>query len=59
MNEVIESVKLSIKSTQDRTKYYADQKRSHHEFEVGGKVFLKVTPKRSGLKLGKSKKLSH
>jgi len=58
MNEVIESVKLSIKSAQDRAKYYADKKRSHHEFEVGGKVFLKVTPKRSRLKLGKSKKLS-
>jgi len=31
---------------------------SHPKFEVGDKVFLKVTPKRLGFKLGKSKKLS-
>jgi hypothetical protein len=58
MNEVIEFVKVSMKGSQERTKHYADQKRSFREFEVGNKVFLKVTPQRSGLKLGKSKKLS-
>lgn len=58
MNEVIESVKLSMKSAKDRTKHYADKKRSFRQFEVGDKVFLKVTPQRSRLSLGKSKKLS-
>jgi hypothetical protein len=58
MNEVTESMKVSMKGSQERAKYYADHKRSFREFEVGDKVFLKVTPQRSGLKLGKSKKLS-
>jgi hypothetical protein len=58
MTDVIESVKVSMKSSQERAKHYVDQKRSFHEFEVGDKVFLTVTPQRSGLKLGKSKKLS-
>jgi hypothetical protein len=58
MNEVIESVKVNMKGSQEQAKYYVDQKRSFREFEVGDKVFLKVTPQRSRLKLGKSKKLS-
>lgn len=45
MNEVIEFVKLSMKSAQDRTKHYVDKERSFKEFEVGDKVILKVTPK--------------
>ena len=58
MNEIRESAKLAMKSAQDRAKYYADNKRVFREFEVGDKVFLKVTPNRFGLKLGKSRKLS-
>jgi hypothetical protein len=58
MNEIRESIKLAMKSAQDRAKHYADKKRIFREFEVGDKVFLKVTPQRSRLKLGKSRKLS-
>lgn len=58
MNEIRELAKLAMKSAQDRAKHYADRKRIFREFEVGDKVFLKVAPKRSGLKLGKSRKLS-
>jgi hypothetical protein len=58
MNEVIESVKVSMKDSQEWAKHYSDIKRSFREFEVGDKVFLKVTPQRSRLKLGKLKKLS-
>jgi hypothetical protein len=58
ITDVIESVKVNMKSSQERAKHYADQKRSFCEFEIGDKVFLKVTPQRSGLKLGKSNKLS-
>ena len=58
MNEIRESTKLAMKSAQDRAKYYADKKRVFREFEVGDKVFLKVIPNRSRLKLGKSRKLS-
>jgi len=57
-NKVIESVKLSIKSAQDWNKHYIDKKMSHPKFEVSDKVYLKFTPKRLGLKLCKSKKLS-
>jgi hypothetical protein len=57
MTGVIESVKVSMKNSQERAKHYADKKRSFHEFEMDDKVFLKVTPQRSELKLGKSKNL--
>ena len=58
MNEIRELAKLAMKSAQDRAKHYGDKKRLFREFDVGNKVFLKVAPKRSGLKLGKSRKLS-
>ena len=47
-----------MQGAQERSKFYADQKRSVREFEVGQKVFLKVTPKCSGLKLRRPRKLS-
>jgi hypothetical protein len=34
MNDVIESIKVSMKNSQERTKHYADKKRSFREFEV-------------------------
>jgi ribosomal protein L21E len=43
---------------QARAKTSADQVRSFREFEVGDMVFLKVTPKKSQLGLGKCYKLS-
>jgi ribosomal protein L21E len=49
MNEVIESVKQNMKSSQDRAKHYANIKKIFREFEVGDKVILKVIPKRSSL----------
>jgi hypothetical protein len=58
MNDVIEFVEVSMKSFEERAKYYIDKKRSFLEFEVGDKAILKVTLQRSGLKLEKSKKLS-
>lgn len=44
MNEVIESIKLSMRNAQDRTKHYANKKRSFREFKAGGKISWKVTP---------------
>ena len=41
MKEIKESLKLAIKSAQDRAKQYADNKRVFCQFEVGDKVFLK------------------
>ncbi len=46
-----------MRSAQDRVKYYIDKNKSFCEFEVGDKVFLKVTLQRFGLKLGKTRKL--
>jgi hypothetical protein len=42
---------------QAKAKTYVDQVRSFKEFEVGDMVFLKVTPKKSQLRLGKCYKL--
>ena len=39
-------------------KFHADQRKSVGEFEVGQKIFLKVTPKCFGLKFGRTRKLS-
>jgi hypothetical protein len=58
MNEIKKSTKLAIKSARDRAKYYAENKRFFRKFRVGDKVFLKVAPNRSRLKLGKSRTLS-
>lgn len=58
MNDIKESIKLAIKCTYDRAKYYVDNKRNFREFEMGDKVFLKVAPNWFRLKLGKSRKLS-
>ena len=58
MNEIRESSKLAMKSAHDKAKHSADNKRIFREFEVGDKMFLKVGPNRSRLKLRKSRKLS-
>ena len=39
MNEVIEFVKMSIRSAQDRTKHYANKKINFQKFEVGDNFF--------------------
>ena len=57
MHSVLEYAKQCMQGALERPKFYADQRRSVREFEVGQKLFLKVTPKRSGLKLGRSRKL--
>ena len=43
----------------DRQKSYANLHQSSHIFKVGDKVFLRVKPKRSSLKLGNCKKLAY
>ena len=58
MHSLLECAKQCMQGAQERSKFYVDQRRSVREFEVGEKVFLKVTPKRFGLKLGRSRKLS-
>ena len=47
-----------LKSTSNGQKSYADLKRKDIEYEVGDKVFLKVSPWRKKLQFGKNGKLS-
>ena len=54
MHSVLEYAKQCMQGTQERSKFYTDQRMSVKEFENGHKVFLKVMPKRSGLKFGRS-----
>ena len=47
-----------LKAASDRKKSYADLKRKDIEYEVGDKVFLKVSPWKKVLRFGKKGKLS-
>ncbi|XP_074316319.1 uncharacterized protein LOC141652658 [Silene latifolia] len=59
--ETIDQVKLireRMKAAQDRQKSYADVRRRPLEFEVGDKVFLKVSPMKGVKRFGVKGKLS-
>ena len=43
----------------DREKSYADMKRKDIRYEIGDKVFLKVSPWKKVMRFGKKGKLSH
>lgn len=53
-----ESIRDCMLKAQARAKTYANQVRSFRDLELGDMVFLKVTPKKSQLTLGKCYKLS-
>lgn len=58
MHSELECAKQCMWGAQERSKCYADQIRSLRQYKVGQKVVnLKVTPKCSRLKLGRSRKL--
>ena len=60
MEDAREKVKLirqRILTAQSRQKSYADSRRKDLEFEVGDKVFLRITPLKANLMSGKGKKL--
>ena len=56
--EKVQVVWQRLKATSDRQKSYADLKRRGIEYEVGDKVFLKVSPWRKILRFGQKGKLS-
>ena len=61
MNEIEEKVRIiqqRLKAVCDKQKSYADLKRKDIEYEVGDKVFLKVSPWRKILRFRKKGKLS-
>ena len=56
--EKVRVIQKRLKATSDRHKSYADLKIKDIEYEVGDKVFLKVSPWRKILRFGKKGKLS-
>ncbi|KAL0405616.1 UNVERIFIED_CONTAM: hypothetical protein Slati_3875500, partial [Sesamum latifolium] len=54
----IQTVKKCLKAAQDRQKSYIDKHRREMEYDVGERVFLKVSPWRGVLRFGKQGKLS-
>ena len=49
---------LKKKKTRDRQKRYADNRRRDLQFEIGDRVFLKISPWKGVLRFGKQGKLS-
>ena len=56
--EKIQLIRDRLKEAQDRQKSYADLKREPIEYNVGDKVFLKISPWKGLLRFGKRGKLS-
>ena len=54
----IQIAKKCIKAAQDRQKSYVDKHRREMEYEVGEKVFLKVSPWKGIIRFGRQEKLS-
>ena len=54
----VQVIRQRLKAASDQQKSYADLKRKDIEYEVGDKVFLKVSPWRMVLRFGKKGKLS-
>ncbi|XP_075500083.1 uncharacterized protein LOC142538662 [Primulina tabacum] len=58
MNEKIDLIRKRMKASQDRQASYANKMRRPLEFQVGGQVFLKVSPFRGTMRFGKKEKLA-
>ncbi|KAK5794127.1 hypothetical protein PVK06_035332 [Gossypium arboreum] len=54
----VQVIRESLKAVSDRQKSYADLKRKDIEYQVGDKVFLKVSPWKKVLRFGRKGKLS-
>ncbi|KAI4387128.1 hypothetical protein MLD38_004982 [Melastoma candidum] len=57
-SDVIAVVREKMKTSQSRQKSYADRRRRPLEFEVGGRVYLRLSPMKSMFRMGKAHKLS-
>ena len=51
-------IRERLKVATDRQKYYADLKRKDIQYEIGDKVFLKVSPWKKVMRFGKKDKLN-
>ena len=56
--EKVKMIRERIKVAADRQKFYADLKRKEIQYEIGEKVFLKVSPWKKVMRFGKNGKLS-
>ena len=56
--EKVKVIRDCLKAASDRQKSYADLKRKEIEFQVGDRVFLKVSPWKKVLRFGRKGKLS-
>ena len=56
--EKVRDIQQRLKAASDQHKSYADLKRKYINYEVDDKVFLKVSPWRKILRIGKKGKLS-
>ena len=54
----VKVIRSKLKAAQDRQKSYVDQHRREMEYNVGDKVFLRVSPWKGVLRFGKKGKLS-
>ncbi|XP_057793178.1 uncharacterized protein LOC131009787, partial [Salvia miltiorrhiza] len=57
MVEIVRQIRGRIKEAQDRQKSYADARRTELQFEIGDKVFLKVSPTKGITRFGVKGKL--
>jgi hypothetical protein len=56
--EQIQKIQHRLRAAQSRQKSYADQRRRELAFEVGDRIFVKVSPTKSVFRFGKKGKLS-
>ena len=57
VEEKVKTIRERLKVATDRQKSYADMKRKDIRYEIGEKVFLKVSPWKKVMKFGKKGKL--
>ena len=53
--ERVKVIRQKFQTTQSRQKVYADHQREDLEFEIGDKVFLKVTPLKEKVEAGRKR----
>ena len=58
MKLTIKKVQQNLKATEDRKNSYVHLKRTPRQFQVGEHVYIKVTPKKISLILGRYSKLA-
>ena len=58
IEEKVKMIRERLKVATDRQKSYANMKRKDIRYEVGEKVFLKVSPRKKVMRFGKKGKLS-